>query len=161
MNLRKERLSWVLVLFLLMVVGVTGYYVVLPQLQPHATMRLGDGVFTAQVVAKGAVSAVNKSTVEQLRPNQAILYMYDNPALWAVDMKDRQAVLDIVWLDTNKKVVYIVKNASAESTKGTVFRPKTKAKYIVEYVAGTVEKKAINIDSAAVFDENNIQGVNL
>jgi uncharacterized membrane protein (UPF0127 family) len=156
MSLRKERLSWVFIGLLLAAVGATAYWIVLPQLQPHVTLRLGDGVFSTQVLNAQKSNEQVQQDIDQLRPDKATMHVYASDALWTIDMKNRTALFDLVWLDKNKKVVYIVKNASTESLPVTVFSPKVAARYIVELRAGTVDKKTIHIDAIAAFDDSHI-----
>lgn len=161
MSLRKERLSWVFIGALLAAVGATAYLVLLPHLQPHLTLRLGDGIFNARVVTAEQYEKNGIQNTVHLREDKAMLHMYDSDALWSIDMKDRHEPFDIVWLDNEKKVVHIVKNASSESKPSTVFGPLVKARYMIEVRGGIVDSKAIHINQAAHFDENNIQGLKL
>ena len=63
--------------------------------------------------------------------------------------------IDIIWLDADKKVVYIVKNVSPDSGTDVMYTPKVDARYVVELAAGTVEKQHIVVGRAAVFDIKN------
>lgn len=161
MSLRKERLSWIFIGALLAAVGVTAYFVLLPQLQPHLTLRIGDGVFNARVVTAREYAKNGLQNTSQLREDRAVLHMYDSDELWSIDMKDRREPFDIVWLDSRKKVVHIVKNASSESVPSTIFSPQVNARYMIEMRGGIVDTKSIRIDSDAYFDEKNIQGLKL
>jgi uncharacterized membrane protein (UPF0127 family) len=76
-------------------------------------------------------------------------------------MRERQELFDIVWLNSAKKVVHIVKNASADSASGAIFSSEKDARYVIELRGGTVDAKAIKINGTATFDENNIQGLKL
>lgn len=161
MSLRKERLSWVFIGALLAAVGVAAYFVVLPQLQPHLTLRLGDGVFHARVVTAKEYAKNGMQHIDQLREDKAVLHIYDSDAWWSIDMKDRHEPFDLVWLDNAKKVVHIVKNASSASRPSTLFSPLVEARYLIEVRGGTVDSKAIQINHVAHFDEKNIQGLKL
>lgn len=161
MSLRKERLSWVFIGALLAAVGVTAYFVLLPQLKPHLTLRLGDGIFNAQVVTPKEFAKYGTRDVDPLRKDKAVLRMYGRDGLWSIEMKNRQEPFDLVWLSSEKKVVHIVKNASADSTPSTLFSPLIDARYIIEMRGGMVDTKSIRIDQDAHFDENNIQGLQL
>ena len=66
--------------------------------------------------------------------------------------------IDIIWLDKDKKVVYIVKNAPPESYPYEQFEPKEEVRYVLEVAAGTVQQKKITIGAVAQFDENNLEG---
>lgn len=152
-------LSWGLVVLVLGLIVATALYVLWPQLQPHATVRLGDGVFLAQVAKTDEERAKGLSGTSGLRENQAMLFVYDTDNKWPIWMKEMNYPLDIIWLDKDKKVVYIVKNAPPESYPYESFVPKQEARYIVELPAGTVGKKSINVGSAASFDEHHLEGL--
>jgi uncharacterized membrane protein (UPF0127 family) len=158
MSIRKGVLSWGLVLLVLALVAVAAYYVMAPQLRPHVTVRLGDGVFLAQVARTPEAREKGLSGTTGLRENEGMLFIYDTEDKWAMWMKDMNYPIDIIWLDKDKKVVYIVKNAPPESYPYESFTPKQNAKYVLELPAGMVGKKAISIGKQAAFDENNIEG---
>ena len=156
MSLRRDRLSWAFIGLGMAVIGVTAYFVLMPQLRPQLTLRLGDGVFDTIVVrsARNETYDVNKYP---LRQNQAILHIYDSSALWSVDVKKRTAVFDIVWLDDAKKVIHIVKHASGDSVPETTFRPAEPARYVIELTGGMVESKSMHIGGTAYFDESLLE----
>lgn len=157
MSRRKEALSWLSVVFVLLLVGAAAVYILLPQMQPHVTLRVGDGVFKAQVARTNVERAQGLSDTPSLRDDQAMIMVYDADKEWPVWMKDMHYPLDIIWLDKGKKVVYIVKNAPPESYPYEQFSPKKPARYVLELPAGMVGKKAITIGTQATFDENNLE----
>ncbi|HEV7951916.1 MAG TPA: DUF192 domain-containing protein [Candidatus Saccharimonadales bacterium] len=128
-------------------------------MQPHLTLWVGDGVFNARVITPSEYANNSNQNATYLRQDNAVLRIYDRDGAWSVDMKDRHEQFDLVWLDGNKKVIHIVKNASAESAPSTVFRPLVDARYLIELQGGTVDEKTIRIDRAAHFEEGNIQGL--
>jgi uncharacterized membrane protein (UPF0127 family) len=138
--------------------GTAAYFVFAPQLRPHVTLHLGDGVFLTQVAKTPKAREKGLSDTRGLRENEGILFVFDHNDKWPIWMKDMNYSIDIVWLDENKNVVYIVKNAPPESYPYESFTPKQDARYVVEIPAGTVGKKAISIGTQAEFDENNIEG---
>ncbi|HET6746846.1 MAG TPA: DUF192 domain-containing protein [Candidatus Saccharimonadales bacterium] len=161
MSVRKNVLSWGLVVLVLGLIAAAAYYVMAPQLRPHVTIRLGDGVFLAQVAKTQETREKGLSNTPGLRPEEAMLFVYGSDDKWPIWMKDMNYPIDIIWLDKDKKVVYIVKNAPPESYPYENFTPKQEARYVVEVAAGTVGSKSISIGTIASFDENNIEGWNL
>jgi uncharacterized protein len=161
MSRRKDVLSWGLIVLMLLLIGAAAVYVMWPQLQPHTDLHLGDGVFTARVAKTQAERERGLSDTASLGAEQAMVLVYDNDGKWPVTMKGMKYPLDIIWLDKDKKVVYIVKNATPASYPYEVFVPKEDARYVVEVVAGTTGKKAIKINAEATFDENNLKGLQL
>lgn len=161
MSLRKERLSWMFIGIILAAVIATAYFVVWPRLQPHVTLRIGDGVFNARFISAEEYAKNGMPDTDQLRADKAVLHVYNSDGLWPIDMKQRHAFFDIVWLNGEKKVVHIVKNASADSVPATTFSPKQQARYMIELRGGTVDARAISIDDEAFFDEQDVQGLKL
>lgn len=161
MSRRRDALSWLFVAFILLLVAATAVYVLWPQLQPHATVRIGDGVFSTKVAKTPTERQKGLADVAQLREDQAMLFVYDRDNKWEMNMKDIEYPLDIVWLDATKKVVHIVKNAPPESYPFEKFAPKEEARYVLELPGGTVSKKSITIGGTAAFDENNLEGIKL
>jgi uncharacterized membrane protein (UPF0127 family) len=158
---RKDVFSWLLIVLVLGLVGVAAYFIVQPQLQPHTTLHLGDGVYTTRVASNEADRQKGLSGTYSLGDDQAMLFVYESEGKWGIWMKDMNYPIDIVWLDKDKKVIYIVKNADPSSYPYETFTPKENAKYVVELKAGSVGKKAISIGKKAVFDENNLEGFKL
>lgn len=159
MSRRKDALSWGLIVLVLLLVGAATVYVLLPQLRPHTTLHLGDAVFTAQVAKTEEERKRGLSETGSLGADQAMIFVYDQDGKWPITTKGMKYPIDIIWLDKDKKVVYIVKNATPESYPYEVFVPKEEARYVVEVIAGTVGKKAIVINGAASFDEKNLKGI--
>jgi uncharacterized membrane protein (UPF0127 family) len=75
-------------------------------------------------------------------------------------MKDMSNSFDIVWTDQNKKIVYIVKNASP-TTYPVTYTPNSLARYVIGLPAGTVDNKSIMLNGNATFDVTDMGGPNL
>jgi uncharacterized protein len=155
---RNTLLSWLLIVFVLVLVGAAALYIMWPQLQPHASLRLGDGVFKTRIAKTPEELTKGLSGTHTLREDQAMLFIFDRDGTWPMWMKDMQYPIDIIWLDKDKNVVHIVKNAPPESYPYESFESKEDARFVVELPAGTVDKKSITIGKQAAFDEHNIEG---
>lgn len=138
-------------LVLLLVALVVSYIVT--NFKPTTELRMGGGVYQVWVADTEAERVQGLSGVEQLPLNGGLLMKFESDSAWGIWMKDMQMPLDIIWLDKDKKVVYIVKNASPESSTDVVFAPKQPARYVVELPAGSVDKAAIQTGAKATFDE--------
>lgn len=158
MSIKKDAWSWVLITAVLLLVGAAAAYVLWPQLQPHTTVRIGDGVFLARVAKTAAEREKGLGGTGELRSDQAMLFVYDTDDKHSIWMKDMKYALDIIWLDKNKEIVYIVKNAPPESYPYERFVPKQDARYVLELPAGTAGKKMIDIGAKVHFDENQLEG---
>lgn len=156
LGLRKDTLPWLFILFFLGVIVATGFYVLRPALQPSAMLRLGDGIFTTSMVMVDQKQVGAPIETATLMPNQAVMLVYGYEQILPVTLQANTAAVDLVWVNNNKKVVYIVKNISSKTIDQ--FTPSDSARYIVELAAGTVKNKAIAVGMKADFDERRLGG---
>jgi uncharacterized membrane protein (UPF0127 family) len=140
---------------IIIVILAAFFIFVMPNLtQPTTYLRLGDGVFKAKIVTTEADRNKGLSGVSQLGSDQALLMVFPDQEKWGIWMKNMNIPIDVVWLNSDKKVVYAVKYMSP-SDPTTVYSPKIPAKYVVELPAGTVDSKAITGNSVATFQLNS------
>lgn len=151
--MRKDVGMKIIVAAVLLAVIVTAYVVILPSLST-TNLRLGDGIFQARVAANENDREKGLSGVTDFASNKALLMAFTSPSKWGIWMKDMKVPIDIVWLDSDKKVIYIVKGALPSESTNVTHEPKADALYVVELPAGTVDSKAINIGDTADFQLN-------
>lgn len=135
-------------------IGIVTSYV-LNNFTPTTPVRLGSGVYHLWIADTDTELSQGLSGVETLRGDGGLLMKFDSDNTWGIWMKDMKVPLDIVWLSSDKKVVYTVKNASPELSTDVIFTPKTKARYVIELPAGGVDKAGIKTGDQATFDEND------
>lgn len=82
------------------------------------------------------------SNVEQLAPNQGMLFVFDEPDTYSFWMKDMNFSLDILWLDEQGSVVHIEKNISPDTFPQS-FTPPVPAQYVLELSSGYVDMLGI------------------
>lgn len=136
----------------LLLVAAAAGLLLINRLQPTTTLYLGDSVFDARVAYTPAEREKGLSGVESLKPTDALIFAYPSDDIWKIWMKNMKIPIDIVWLDSSKKVIYIVTDASPDGGTDVTFAPKAPARYVIELPAGTVARTAIKADKAAVFD---------
>ncbi len=73
---------------------------------------------------------------------QAMLFVFDKPGYYAFWMKDTRFPLDMVWLDKEKRVVFVKSNVLS-GTYPTSFVNKQAAQYVIELNAGEATKLGI------------------
>ena len=152
--------SWMIVGFMTLVI-VAAIAVITPQLTPRVTVRVGDGVYNARLAETPAQLERGLSGTKHLGTNDAMLFVFDRDAKWSIWMKDMNFPIDIIWIDNDKKVVHIVKNASPDNYPRERFTPNADARYVLEVPAGSVDERAINVNGTANFDLNQIKGLRL
>lgn len=141
----------------LIIAGVVGLVIVvsvffITSQSQILTLRIGDGVFKARVAKTDAAREKGLGDTTTLADNEAMILAFATDDQWQIWMKGMRYPLDIVWLDKDKAVVYIVKNAPYEEGELARYKPTALARYVVELPAGTVDKKRISIGKHASFD---------
>lgn len=134
----------------------TGFYVLRPAMQPSTTLQLGDGIFTTDMVMVNDRQATDAIDTTKLLQNQAVLRIYGYDRILPVTVQADLAAVDLVWVNNDKRVVYIVKNVSTKTINQ--FTPVDPARYIIELAAGTVKSKAIAVGMNATFNEQRVGG---
>lgn len=85
-----------------------------------------------------------------LGANEGMLFQFATDGRYAFWMKDMRFSIDIVWLDAQGRVVYLVKSVSPD-TYPAAFAPSTPARYVLELPAGWCDAHGVKIgDQAAL-----------
>lgn len=111
----------------------------------HQTSLTIDGhKFTYEVAATQAVREKGLSNRVSLPTNHAMLFVFDQSGEYCFWMKDMRFPLDMIWLDANKKIIYIQENATPASYPAA-FCPGQFAQYVVEVNDGRVHADGIKL----------------
>jgi uncharacterized membrane protein (UPF0127 family) len=92
-----------------------------------------DLALTPATQAQGLSGRIN------LPEGNGMLFIFSKPDRYSFWMKDMNFPIDMIWLDQNRQVVYIEKDAQPTSYPAT-FTPNTDAEYVLEVPAGFAEK---------------------
>jgi len=109
--------------------------------------------FYVEIVEKPQDLALGLMFRKYLDDDRGMLFVFQNEAKYSFWMKNTLIPLDMIWLNTNKEVVYIAKNV--EPCKEDVCRsidPNQKAKYVLELNAGTADTINLKIGDKLIFD---------
>lgn len=135
----------------LLVASVIAYMVA--TFQPTTLVRVGSGAYSVWVANTEAERIQGLSGVKELSKNGGLLMAFPEDGKWGIWMKDMYVPLDIVWLDSKKKVVHIVTDASPELSTTKTFVPKDLSRYVLELPAGSVQKAGIKRGMLADFSD--------
>jgi uncharacterized membrane protein (UPF0127 family) len=136
--------------FIILLIGLVTAFMA-THFKPTQEVRLASGVFHLWVADTEQERIQGLSGVEKLGPNGGLLMDFAAEDIWGIWMKDMKIPLDIIWLDKDKKVIYIVKDASPELSTSVVFEPEEPARYVLELSAGTVSRAGIKTGQTAEF----------
>ena len=111
-----------------------------------------NNCFEVEIASSGEEKKQGLKNRKSLSPNEGMLFIYpeqDQRSFW---MKDVLIPLDIIWIDSSKKAVFIKKNAQPCKENCIFFKPEQKAKYVLELKGGTCEKIGLKQGNKLNFD---------
>ncbi len=87
-----------------------------------------------------------------LDKNKGMLFVFKEEGIYPFWMKNTKIPLDIIWLDKEKRVIFIKNNALPCDGKGcALIYPDRKAMYVLEINANMAKSKGIHINDKADF----------
>lgn len=146
---RPSFLSWRPITTTLLLGGIAIILVALvvsyvfQNFKPTVEARINAAVYHLWLADDDTERQQGLSGVEKLPPNGGLLMKFDTDSQWGIWMKDMLIPLDIIWLDKDKKVIYIEQNVSPELDIETIMTPKKPARYVIELAAGGVKAAGI------------------
>ncbi len=75
------------------------------------------------------------SILDHIGDNEAMLFLFDKSGYYNFWMKDMKFPIDIVWLDKEKRIIYIKKNARPKDYPSS-YGPNIKSLYVLEFKNG-------------------------
>ncbi len=152
MNLVKTFLTWLVILGFLAFAGWQTYLFIAKSSQPRVTVTVQGDTYKVGVVVSEADREKGLSGTKSLAKDEGLLFVFPRNDTWGIWMKDMEIPIDIMWLNEEKKVIYIVKHAEPSSYPYTTFKPTSPAKYVLELPADTIEARGYKIGTKAEFD---------
>ena len=100
-----------------------------------------DVPITSELMAKGL------AVKNQLKENEAMLFIFEESAKHSFWMKDMKFPIDIIWLDSDGKVVHIEQNLQpcVSFLICTSYSPDIDSQYVLETVAGFTQRHDISV----------------
>lgn len=83
---------------------------------------------------------------ESLREGTGMLFTFDESDRHGIWMKDMQFAIDVLWLDEDFYIVYMVEHMSPESFP-IVYRSRKPARYVVELPDGFISTHGIDVNT--------------
>lgn len=90
--------------------------------------------------------------VDGLRPGQAMIFVYPSPQRVSMWMKNTLIPLDMIWLDTDRRVVSIAHSVPpCKADPCPSFSPTADALYVVEVVSGFAKRHKVREGDVLTF----------
>jgi uncharacterized membrane protein (UPF0127 family) len=98
----------------------------------------GSNCITLERVATSEARMKGLSDRDSLARNSGMLFVFDRPDEQCFWMKDMRFNIDMVWLDSDRKIIKIVPDARPDSYPSTYCAENTK--YVIEFNAGDAKE---------------------
>ncbi|MGM0439178.1 MAG: DUF192 domain-containing protein [Patescibacteria group bacterium] len=134
-------------LIILLLVAFTSLYENLT----YKEISLNGGQLKAQIAATDYQRKKGLSSRKEIAEKEGMIFTFEEEDFHSIWMKDMNFSIDIIWINSEKEIVDIKRNASPDSYPET-FRPNKPAKYVLEVKAGFVEKNNLKIGDTLDFD---------
>ena len=112
-----------------------------------AKVTVKDFELNADVPTTSELMSKGLAVKDQLKENEAMLFIFEESAKHSFWMKDMKFPIDIIWLDSARKVVHIERNLQpcASVFICTSYSPSVDSQYVLETVAGFTQRHNISI----------------
>jgi hypothetical protein len=120
---------------------------------PEGTIKIDDQVLQVKIADTQPRRVRGLMFQEQLPYDQGMFFVFEEPGNYSLWMLNMQFSLDMIWFDSNGKVVHIEENvppckSALETVTCTVVNAgNNKAAYVLEVTAGFVEEFGITENS--------------
>ena len=88
---------------------------------------------------------------KRLPDDAGMLFVFNQEGVYSFWMKNTRFAIDIIWISKDKKVSYIVDNATPCADDCQSLTPSVSAKYVLELNSGFVRKNNIKIGDRVEF----------
>lgn len=102
-------------------------------------LKISNRSFGLEIPGDAAARQRGLSGRDRLADDKAMLFVFEEAGRHCFWMKEMRFSIDIVWLDEDKRVVYIKEDADPASYPES-FCPPSPAKYVLEFNAGTARQ---------------------
>lgn len=135
------------------IILLTVCYLFLQSSLRQPTLSIENHVYTATILEEENELIRGLSGSDQLPPDHVMLFDFGKDSRWGIWMKDMNYPIDIIWLDIQARVIYMVQDAQPSSYPDTIYRPKQNARYVIEAVSGTIERTGLKVGDSVTLPQ--------
>jgi len=151
MSIWRPLTSGILVGGVVLVVIAVAVSFIVANFQPKTLLQIGSGTFQATVASDDAARKKGLSGIESMKPDDALIMVFQTDDLHGIWMKDMKIPIDIIWLDADKRVVDVKREAPPELSDTKTYVPSKDARYVIELQTGSIQRNGIKAGDQATF----------
>jgi uncharacterized membrane protein (UPF0127 family) len=120
--------------------------------KPPRQVCVRDQCFYAKVARTDKERSRGLQSRMFLPRDEAMLFIFEKNSLYPFWMRKTLIPLDIIWVDENKKIVFISPNTPpCRNENCPVYTPAQEARYVLEINAGLTKELGIGVGDQVVF----------
>jgi uncharacterized membrane protein (UPF0127 family) len=148
--LRKRNILAVLLAVVIISTVSTAYLLLRPANMPE--IRIAGVTLIVELAKTPAEQSKGLSGRDNLPVDHGMLFVFDHEDLWGFWMIDMKFPLDIIWFNSDRQAVYVLKNLPPCTPQGCpVFEPPTKATYVLEVNTGFAQIHNVTLGTSFTF----------
>jgi uncharacterized membrane protein (UPF0127 family) len=125
----------------------------LPACAENPRVCLKDACYSVEVARTPEARERGLMERDGLKAGNGMFFVFDVPGRYGFWMKNMKFPIDILWLDSEEKVVHIADNVPpCTSEPCLVYMPPSDARYVLEIPAGDAVKLGIRLSEKARLD---------
>ena len=140
-----------LLFFVLAVTIVLFIYTILQSKTTTKKVTIGRTTIEAEVADTWPKKIKGLMFRDSLDEKTGMLFLFDNDDYHGIWMMNMSFPIDIIWIDSEHKIVDIAKDAQPCRISCTTYTPKEKARYVLEVNTGFTDKYSIKIGDNVKF----------
>ncbi|MCD6550197.1 DUF192 domain-containing protein [bacterium] len=118
--------------------------------KPEAEVCFKDHCFSVDLAVTPEERLKGLAYKNKLNIEEGMFFVFDREDIYSFWMKNTLIPLDIIWINSDQKIVYIKENAPpCLKDNCSLITPDQKAKYVLEISAGIVKKLGLKVGDKA------------
>lgn len=138
-------------IILVLVIIVIAFLFFFPFPKKIAVVDLGGTKIMAEVADNFISREKGLMFHKPLAEDEGMLFQFSSEGYYTFWMMNVSFPIDIIWINSEKKIVHIVEHAEPCFLNCKLYAPTAKAKYVLEVKAGLVKKHKIGIGNKVSF----------
>jgi len=117
----------------------------------YTEVKIGNTTVKAEIADTFAKKVKGLMFRKSLSEKEGMIFPFDQEGYQGIWMMNMSIPIDIIWMDKDKKVVDIVKDAQPCGLTCESYTPKEKAMYVLEVKSNFTERHGVKIGTKASF----------
>lgn len=119
---------------------------------PGMPIVIGGAAIFVRLAGTPEEQSVGLGGLRRVREDEGMLYLYPRPDFYTHSMKDMRFPLDIIWIDTDKKIVDVITNVLPDTYPDYAYVNDFLAQYVLEIRAGFFDAHKLKIGDVVEFE---------